>query len=233
MATPRDLLIAAFAVSAKNQPDKIATQDTELLRVVNASLKACAAIAARVNPAFPFAKTADVAFSAGGWAVPSDAEAIFYIENADSDEVVVVPFDERRAALGDPAVYLLGKKLLSAGNTLDPTSGTLTLWYSYRPADATIDGTIDANWLTDFNSLPVYDIAAYLAQKDGRIEEAQSLAASRNSWLAAYVAHLEHVIVAEVRRFGNVRYTNPSSLVSLSALLVSGSGGPGSASGAT
>jgi len=229
VTTALDLVLGAYGQSSKNQPDRIATAGTELLRVVNSVMKGAYAIAARVNPVY-FGKSAAVAFASGGWAYPADAESVFLIQNAVPTEVVVVPFSDRKAEIGRPAVYLFGGKYLSAGNDLDPTSGTLTMYYARRhPALPTINTALDDSWPTDFDNLPILAIATYLARKDGRAEEAASLLADTTQWVGLFVAHMDHV-TAEVRsRFGVARYANPGSIASLAQLVV-GSAIPGGAS---
>lgn len=131
--TPRTIVNAAYATNAENRPEYIATGETELLDVVSRGMRKLYALAASLNPTY-FGTTGDVAFAAGGWTRPEDAEAVFRIEDSDDEEVLVVPFDDRTLYGGDPAaVYFLGRKFYGAGNQGDPTSGTLTFWYSRRP----------------------------------------------------------------------------------------------------
>lgn len=228
MTTALDLVVGAYGQSAKNQPGRIATEGTELLRVVNAVMKGAYAIAARVNPCY-FGKSAAVAFASGGWPYPADAESVFRIETVTPAEVVVVPFEDRKAEIGRPAVYLFGGQYVGAGNALDPTAGSLTFYYARRHSTlATIGASLDATWPTDYDNLPILAIATYLARKDGRSEEAQGLLADVLQWVSLFVAHVEHAQAETRHRFGIARYANAGSIVSLAQLVVGGAviGGP-------
>lgn len=233
MSTGRDLVIGAYAQSSKNQPGRIATESTELLRVVNAVMKGCYAVAARVRPAY-FGKTATVAFAAGGWAYPADAETVYRIETPTPTEVVVVPFEDKKAEIGRPAVYFFGRKYVSAGNALDPVSGNLTLYYAPRHSTlATLDTALDASWPADYDNLPILAIAAYLARKDGRGDDAAAAYAEGTQWLALFVAHVEHAVAEERGRFGPALVSSAGSLVSLAQLVFGGAvvGGPTASGG--
>jgi hypothetical protein len=224
--TPEDLIEAAYAKSLKNNPGQIATESTELLQLVIRMLRKFYAISARVNPTY-FASSSQVAAPGSGlpWARPEGAESIFRIENPSAAEVVVVPFDDRTAEEGKPAVYRMGKNFYEAGNTPDPdpASDALTFWYTKRPTDpANLTATIDATWEEQFNELVILEIAAYLSNKDGRAEELGQLAAERDDWLRMFIMFLEHETANERRRFGHLRRFNTMSLVPLNDLLVGG-----------
>lgn len=219
---PQDLLTDAYAKSKKNQPGKIATESTELLGVVNRVVRTFFQIGVRVNPYF-FGDTEDVAYVSPGWARPSAAETIYRIETAAEVEVVVVPFEDRSAESGLPAVYRLGQVFRSAGNTNDPTSGTLTFFYSKRPTDvAALTSDIDSMFPDAYRELAVLEIAAYLALKDGRAEEVARLVAERDRWLRMFLAFLEHETVNERRRFGHLQPFNTGSLMPIESLLTGG-----------
>lgn len=204
--TPLALIQAAYLKSAKNMPDTIATEATELLGLVTRILRRYYAVAARIKWG-TFGVSATVAGDTGGWPFPADVESLARLELEDGTEVRLVPLDDRSLAAPEPAVYEMGGKLYPAGNLNDPDPATdsLVLWYAKRPSDpATINATVDALWAEQFNELVHYDIAAYLAVKDGRDEELQSLAAQRENWYALFTSWLEHRVQAGLSRFGNI-----------------------------
>ena len=229
--TPRMILTAAYSKSMKNKPGTIATESTELLQLVIRATRGLYAFAARINPTF-FAESADVAFSAPGWARPQTAESVFRIEalgstvpaTAAGTEIVVVPFDDRTAESAMPGVYQIGQIYRSAGNAADPTGGSLRFFYSKRPTDpATLDATLDALWVEQFNELLSLEVAIYLATKDERAGELNALIGDRDRWAQMFVAFLEHETANERRRWGHIRRFNTNTLVPVGSLLAGGS----------
>lgn len=206
--TPQDVLTDSYAKSKKNQPRKIAEEGVELLGVVNRAIRAFFIYGARVNPYFYMA-SAPISFASGSWLRPALAEAVFLIQDS-GVEVVVVPIEDKQAAIASPAVYRSGQKYFSAGNPLDPTSGDLDFIFSRTPADAAnLGSTIDEDFPVSYNELPILEVAIYLAIKDGRDAEAAILVGERDAWLRLYLAHLEHETMNEVRRW-DFRFNLPS-----------------------
>lgn len=225
MATkPRDIINAAYAKSLKNRPGAIASESGELLQLVIRAMRGLYAFGARVNPLF-FGESAPVNFAAGGWARPATAEAIFRIELATGAEVALVPFDDRQAEPGMPAVYEFGQKFMPASNLApNPQNGALTFYYSKRPTDpADLDSNVDATWPEQFNELMILEVAIYLALKDERAGEVQGLTQSRDRWANLFVAFLEHESMNERRRFGQVARFNVRSMMPLWSLLAGSS----------
>lgn len=223
--TPRQILTGAYAKSKKNQPGQIATESTELLQVVIRAMRGLYAFATRINPTF-FADTFDVAYAAPGWARPEGAESIWRIEfQATGAEVVVVPFDDRKAEELLAAVYRFGQIYRPAGNANDPgATDSLTFFYSKRPSDpADLDSPVDALWQEQFNELLILEVAIYLALKDGRQAEADALKEERDRWATLFVAFLEHETIGERRRWAHLRVFNTQVLVAASQLLAGGS----------
>jgi len=223
--TPAELFVDAYAKSKKNQPGKIAAEGTELLGVANRALRSAFLVAARVNP-FYYMDEDDVTYSAPGWARPAAAEAIYRIElNATGNEVVVVPFDDRAAESGTPAVYRSGGIFKSAGNAGDPEStDDLRFFFSRIPTDAATTATpMDTAYPVAYRELLVLEIAIYLARKDGRMDEADILKGERDSWLQMYLAHLEHEVLNERGRWGQLEPFRVPSLVPISSLFQGGS----------
>lgn len=224
VTTPQDILNGAYAKSLKNRPGAIASESSELLQLVIRATRGLYAAAARINPTF-FAESAVVAFAAGGWARPQNAEAVFRIENPTPAEVVVVPFEDRRAEPGLPAVYSFGQlyRPASAGAP-DPQAGNLTFFYAKRPTDpATLATALDALWTEQFNELLILEVAIYLAIKDGRDSEVVNYKVDRDRWANLFFAFLEHETLNERRRFGQVARFNTKSMMPVWSLLAGGS----------
>jgi hypothetical protein len=224
--TPEMLMEWAYSKSLKNNPGQIATESVELFQLVIRTIRKFYSIGARVNPLF-FADSELVTApgSATPWARPEGAESVFRIDKDDGTEVVVVPFDDRTAESGKPGVYRIAKNYYEAGNAgdPDPAADDLTFWFAKRPDDpADYQSVIDAMWEEAYNELLVLEIAAYLANKDGRAEETAHLAAERDEWLRMFIMFLEHETANEVRRFAHIRRINTMSLVPLNDLLVGG-----------
>ncbi len=189
--TPRQILQAAYATSAKNQPGVIADEATELLGVVNRTLGAFYTISIQFDPTY-FGTKSSVAESSGSWAEPEDAASIFYLEqDSNQKEVVVVLIEERDAEPDSPSVYALGRTLYAAGGGQDPV-GNITMYYTKEPTNASnLDTALDASWDEAHNELLIQEVALYLAIKDGRTEEYPGLLGRRNAELARLILKLE------------------------------------------
>jgi hypothetical protein len=220
---PRDILQAAYAKSLKNRPGAIASESTELLQVVIRSMRGLYAFAARINPLF-FAESAAVAFAAPGWPRPQNAEAVFRIEMPSGAECVVVPFDDRQAEPGMPAVYEFAQKYIPVTALApNPQNGNLTFYYAKRPTDpADLDSAIDALWTEQFNELLILEVAIYLALKDGRVDEVGAYKLDRDRWANLFAAFLEHESMNERRRYGQVARFNVKSMMPIWSLLAGG-----------
>ena len=215
----QDILDAAFATSTKNQPGTIATSGVELLEAVKRKLQGIYAFAARVNP-LHFATTLDVTGVGGVWERPEPANAIIRIEDASFVEVVVVPFDDRLAAEPKPALYEFGGNFIVSPLQTNPPGDTddLTFWFSKRPDDPDpfdLTGLLDPDWDDGYNDLLIFEIAIYLAMKDGRDEEVAMLKQERNQWAQVFASYLQHSTANEQRRFGHQRIVNVDSLLPL------------------
>jgi hypothetical protein len=240
--TVQNILTAAYALSTKNKPGTIATESTELLEVVKRALRGIYSAAARIDNTF-FAGVGEVTANAEsggpageGWERPQEAESIFRIERTrgttggvgdPNDEVVLVPYDDRKAEEGMGAVYRIGQAFFPAGNTPDPTGGELRFFFSRRPDDPeSLASTLDSQWTEQFNDILIFDVGAYLARKDGREPEAAALLGEMGKCAARFVAFLEHKESNERRRFAHVRRINTNTLVSVMQLMGAGSTPP-------
>jgi hypothetical protein len=214
-STARDILVAAYATNAANQPDTIAADDTEMLAVVNRIVRALFSRAAEVNPTY-FGKRSAQAIASGSWPLPSDAESVVRVELDNGTEVQVVPFDDRAQDTSKPAVYFLGRRFHGCGNVLDPVSGNLVLFYSRTPVDcATLDSELDSDWPESMNGVLIGLVALYLDIKDRRLPDAEAAEGIRQAWMATWEEHLRHVNAAEVRLTGYPRrYPSPGQQAS-------------------
>lgn len=218
MPIPREYLEAAYAKSTKNQPDELATEDTELLKVFIRAMRGLYSAAARVNPTF-FAESASVAQAADSYPRPATAESVWRLEMPDGTKVNVVPFDDRSAASA-PSVYRFGQAYHPVAGI---ASEDLTAFYAIRPlAPADLDTAIDPTWPESYDELLVGELALYLALKDGREEELAGLRADRDRWLSLFFAFLEHETTGEIRRYETPRFTHSEAIIPLSAILAAG-----------
>lgn len=220
--TVRDILDAAYAKSQKNRPGTVASESTELLQVVQRSMRGLFADAVAINRKI-YAQRLVVPFDAGlgGWPRPDNAEAVIRIETPAGAWVREVPFDDRSAESLLPAVFSLGQVFYSAGNPGDPVNGNLVMFCSMRPRDLTAltgdpAGTLDPLWPEQFNEIPILDVAIYLAVKDlggERAGELEAFRVERAEWHNRYRDFLAHETTTLTRRFGNDGRINTSPTV--------------------
>lgn len=218
--TPAQIIEGAYRRSKLSSAGSLVDEATEGLAHVNASVRAMFMLAARINPTY-FGDKKDVPFAGSGWARPSNAESVFYMQHAGA-EVVVVPLWDRQAARSEKAVYRLARSYFSAGNADDPAAGVLTTWFSRHPVpSANVSAAIDALWPEPHNDLLELETAIYFAIKDGRAEEVPGLVNQRDRALRLFLAHLEHETTNEVRRFSR-RYAPDVSVIPIESLLAGG-----------
>lgn len=202
MSTGTDIIVAALARSAKNQSDDLATRGTELLALLNRSLRGCYSVAARVNPEY-IGAIVPVTGVAGVYARPPRCEMVWWIETAARVAVNVVPPAERDAGAGRPSVYRIGQSYISVGGTGDPgPTDTLSFYIAQRPLPlAALSDPLPTSWDTSYDDLLICDLALYLAVKDSRMDEMAPLRAERTSWLQLFVNFLVHETSNVTRRF--------------------------------
>ena len=218
--TPRDLIQAAYATSSKNQPGVIADEATELLGVVNRSLKALYHISVQFDPTY-FGTSTSVVDVSSTWTEPEDVGSIFYLEqDSNQKEVVVVLIEEQNAEPDTPAVYSLGRMLIAAAGGGQIPVGAITMYYTKEAADAAnLDSTLDALWDEAHNELMVQEVALYLSIKDGRTEEFAGLISRRNAELSRFIAKIETHYQTVRTQFPLRREINAQSFVGPSDLL--------------
>lgn len=229
-ATVQALADAGFALSRLSRPELIATQAAALTKVVDRAQVALFQFAARVNP-LVFSAQVEVPVTTGFWQRPSNAESLFRVEGlgagttpALSGEVIVVPYDDRSAFAGTPAVYRMGARLFPAGNAGDPTGGSLRLFFSRRPAQMVgLSSSTDADFPDVFLPIFEYEIAAFNARADGgRDGELDLMLAERNRHITLFEQWLEHETQNESRRMAEVRRFATERRAPLDAMIQAG-----------
>lgn len=218
MATTVEQLIrAAIATSRHNVRGETAS-DAELIALIGDLLAGYATEGARVNRRF-FGERWEVEFDdeAGGWPRPAEATMIVPplragegMQTADGDpipvgtEIVDLAADQLDAEPGRPAVYSWGQVWRSAGRHGDPATGTLVVLGSRLPSRPVgVDDEIDPLWPEAHVPLLRWDLAIYLAQKDGeREDEVAAFTAQRDRAYARFLTFLEAESITEVRDYG-------------------------------
>lgn len=178
-----------------------AASEAEMLGVLTRLFYGYYADASDQNPAV-FAKKAVVAWDVGGfWNMPSDQD-ILYMLTANGIPIVVVPFQDTGAEPSVGAVYRLASKYYPAGNANDPSNVPLVFTYQPVPAAfAAINDSAPSDWPEQFDEMVITDLATYLAEKDGRPQDAQAMAGEASKWRALYRRWLVLADVNTVRRF--------------------------------
>lgn len=216
--TPRELIEAAYPKSTRNMPGSIASEASELLKVLTRILHGLFAAGTRVNLTF-FGTVDTVVKNAVGWARPSTAESVWLLTKDDGSRVHIVPFDDQGLMGSDPAVFRFGATYREAAASLQGVTDLMVYFSSRCETPADLDTAIDSRWPEQFNELVVLLLSYYLAVKDGRAEEYAGLEAQVEHWFSLYLAFLEHETVGEVRRYDPVRFGVTEGLVPLMQIL--------------
>lgn len=216
MATAQELITDALSHSSANRPDVLATQATELLGQLNIEVGRVFAFARDVDPTYIAAITT-VALTGNGWPFPANCYTVTRLEGTGNPaqgggtvpsgaEVTIVPYDDRALEAGSPSVYEYGQVFYSAGNDGDPVSGDLRVFFARTPTEATgLGSTVDTPWPSEFTHIIVLGLAAYLAQKDGRTEEATAMGEEQSAVLGQFRQHIRSRVASTRQRFGMFR----------------------------
>jgi len=214
--TANDLIRAAIATSRHNVRGETAS-DAELIALIGDLLDGYMDEGARVNRRF-FGGRFTVGFDAtvGGWPRPAGVTMVAHLLAGEGmqtsgsvtippgTEIVEIPIDQRETERGRPAVYQWGQVWYPAGRESDPVAGELVVLGSRRATrPATVDDPIDPLWPEAHVPLLKWDLAIYLAQKDGEREaEVAAFTALRDQAHARYLAFLQAESITEVRDYG-------------------------------
>jgi hypothetical protein len=203
--TASEIFTGGYATSSKNNPGEIATEATELLRVLNQRLRKWFAFIARENWTL-IGDSVLVGYdgAVSGWHRPANAELVARIEKVTGVEVVLVPTADRVTAEPTlPAVHRLGQVYFSCGNVNDPVPAD-SLWFYIAKQPTTLvaaSSTIDSRWPESFNPILETELGVYLARKDNRVEELAALSAELDDWSTMLQLFCEHESINERRRF--------------------------------
>jgi hypothetical protein len=217
--TYNDIIIAAHGYSSKSRPDQIATRQTELLGLASRAVRGLFAAASRLNPEY-WGTSAVVAHDGAGWPRPLNAQSVFLIKRtSDLKDVAIVPFDDPAAELSRPAVYFLGRKYRIAASPLGPITGdNLTIFYSRLPnVPSNLTDVIDGEWEESFDNFLAVEIAIYLALKDGRLDEVETLKPAQMNEARLFVEFMQYATPSTSYRFGQPRRANLPSIMPLLA----------------
>lgn len=217
--TYEEIITNAHGYSSKSRPDQIATKATELLALASRSVRAIFAIAARAHPEY-WGQTANTAHDGVGWPRPANAQAVIGIQRSnDAVPVKIVPFDDRLAELSFPSVYFYGRKYRITGSALGPFNGDLlTIAYSRMPnKPLLLTDIIDAEWEEAFDNFVTVDVAIYLALKDGRLDEVETLKPVQQKEAQLFLDFMASANIGQVFRFGQPRRVTVPSIMPLLA----------------
>ncbi len=175
MRTFGEIKKAAYNCSSRSQEDRSAT-DEELLNVLNSRIARAFTEGHAINP---WAFLAQVAVKSNGqvWARPTDAAVVLRIEqNDEPKEVAVVPFDQQNIERGLPSVYRMGNQYWPVLRN-PRLSGSLNFWYAKAPTamPSGPKAEIDPLYPHGHERRLVLELAIYMANKDGRAEDAALL----------------------------------------------------------
>lgn len=214
--TVNDLIRAAIATSRHNVRGGTAS-DEELVALIGDLLEGYFGEGALVNRRFFAGRiTVDYDSSLGGWPRPSGATTVVHLVAGEGmqtatgqaialeTEIVDLAFEQRTTELGRPAVYQWGQVWYPAGRGTDPAAGKLVVFAGMRPTlPAATEDTIDPLWPEAHNPLLKWNLAIYLAQKDGeRQDEVDLFTRLRDEAYGRFIAFLKGESLTEVRDYG-------------------------------
>lgn len=210
MSTVQSIIDGGFAKSAAARPESFQST-AELIAEVGAALRACFQVLARENP-YILGAEAQVTFDGTGWPRPAgclrvikvkaDAGTIAAPALAVGEEVAVVPYDDQQVCAGRASVTELGQRFLGTGQTMDPTAGTLAVVFAQAPTMPTLASeSIDSRFPPEFDDYLKFDMAAYLAMKDKRLDDEQAFRTSQSALLNQIIDWSMQQTYSLVQRF--------------------------------
>lgn len=222
MTTAIDILREAYATSRLNEAERIADESGELLTLLNDRLRYYMAMGARKNRTrFGGRLVSAYDANAAGWPIPQGAEMVLRLEAGSSmtspviaagTEVALLPYDQRHIEPQKPAVYTLGAFVYPAGRAVDPGNGNLVFLTASAPAAIpTLTSPLPIAWPETFDSILKWEIAIYLAQKDGeRDNEVAAFNAQLMKETTSFMDYVESLFLNETRSYGHGgRFTSP------------------------
>lgn len=195
MSTFQAVINRGIAKSSAARIELLATN--ELLDRAYQCLQEAFAVFSRERPDI-IGTTALLNFDGTGWPRPADALRVIRVVAtaatqadpviASGRKITVVPFDDPLVAAGKPSLMEYGQKYLPAGQSIDPSGGSLLCYYARmatRPA--TVNDNVDPFFPLAYDSFLEYDIAAFAAEKDKRLEDLGNFNENKNGQLALMV----------------------------------------------
>lgn len=217
--TYEEIITNAHGYSSKSRPDQIATKQGELLAMASRSVRAIFAVAARANPEY-WGQSENTNYIAPGWARPANAQTVHGItRTSDAEPVAIVPFDDQKAETSRPAVFFYARTYQIAKSTKGPiNTDQLTIWYSRMPnKPAALTDIIDGQWEEAFDNFLTLEVAIYLALKDGRLDEVETLKPDRQREAQLFLDFMANANSGLVTRFGQPRRVSVPSIMPLLA----------------
>jgi hypothetical protein len=196
-----DVIAQAVLQSYDNRPT-VLEAEPELLVQLGLAFAGYYRIVTKENPSL-FAEQLALTWSINGWDIPDNVDTVIRLERSNGVEVVVVPLEDRSAEPSVGAVYRLGRRYYPAGNTNDPTNQTLTAYIApVAPEFVALSDPLPSVWPTQFNRMPILELAAFLASKDGRADDAQRFNSALLQWQLDFVRWCQTPDLPIRRRFG-------------------------------
>lgn len=209
MSTVQQVIQRGLAKSSAARPELMSSN--ELVDRVGQCLQEAFQALSEENP-YIVGAIATLAFNGDGWARPADClRAIALVATAETiadplltpgDEINVVPFNDQGVCLGLPSVTEFGQVYLPTGQTMDPSGGTLRLYYARMalvptaPTDA-----VDPLFPFSFDSFLEFDVAAYAAAKDKRTEDKDEFESQKGARLGLMLEWASQQTYNLVQRF--------------------------------
>ena len=210
MSTVQSIIDGGFAKFAAARPESF-TAGSELITEVGNALRAVFQVLARENP-YIIGASAPINFDGAKWPRPTGCFRVIRVE-ADSGtlaapmiaagtEITVVPMVDRYIAAGSPSLYEFAQAFYPVGQSVDPSGGTITMFYARAPQMPTTTGeAVDALFPSDFDDYLKWAVAAYLAQKDQRDLDTSTARANQAAVLAQIVEWARSQTFSLVQRF--------------------------------
>ena len=203
MSTYGTILSYAFSRNSKlvrstSGPGALIDEATEGVAIINRALRGLWTFGVSVNPEFFASAPQSVPGDGLGWPRPVTAQAVFLVEKTNG-RIAIARVEERLLFTARAAVFQLGSVFYPCwlgpnSPHPDPAVGTgdaLDFYFARFPVlGANLAASVDGVWPETFDDLLANEVAVRLLLKDGRIEEAQSVAGDRNEGLTLFAAFL-------------------------------------------
>lgn len=184
MSTVQQIIDGGIVKCAAARPESFESP-AEFVSEVGLALRTVFQTLARENP-YLLGQVVQVTYSGGigGWQRPNNSLRVIRVVAdvtttrvavpalAAGAEINVVPFDDQDCAEGLPSLTEFGQVMIPTGQTVDPSGGTLTVYYVKAPTMPTAaSDNVDPLFPSVFDDYLMWAVAAYAAQKDQRVED--------------------------------------------------------------